>query len=115
MFHNSTLAYIYADIEKQSSYNQSNGNKRNAKAASKQSLREKFQEWEFKVYTNELLVKFPQLISPDEVNKHFSILFYCPDFEYLRHPKFWNTEESVLSPKQRSRNRSRRNSISLVE
>lgn len=43
------------------------------------------------------------------------ILFHNPDFEHLRHPKFWNTEKSTLTNKQRTRNRSRSNSISQAE
>lgn len=43
------------------------------------------------------------------------MLFHNPDFQNLRHPKFWNTEKSTLTEKQRQRNRSRSNSISRVE
>jgi hypothetical protein len=32
----------------------------------------------------------------------------------LRHPKFWNNEASCLSKKQRSRNRTRKNSVSNI-
>ena len=83
--------------------------KRDAKGLAKTTLREKFKLWEQEVYEGELMVKFPDMLSFVEVNRTFMSLFYSPDFEYLRHPKFWNTEESALSPKQRSRNRSRRN------
>ena len=67
------------------------------------------------MYDNELVVKFPDLKSYAESNKFYMILFHNPDFEHLRHPKFWNTEESALTLKERSRNRSRRNSVSQAE
>ena len=44
----------------------------------------------------------------------YKILFHVPDFSSLRHPKFWNNEASILSKKQRSRNRSRKNSVSNI-
>jgi len=78
-------------------------------------LREKFFTWEQSVYEEELLVACPELLSFAEVNKHYMSLFHNLDFVYLRHPKFWNTEESALSAKERSRNRSRKNSVSQAE
>jgi hypothetical protein len=52
------------------------------------------------------------MLSFAEVNAHYMCLFHNLDFVYLRHPKFWNTEESALTAKERSRNRSRKNSVS---
>jgi len=64
------------------------------------------------VYEEELVMQWPELKSFSELNKHYMNLFHNLDFVYLRHPKFWNTEESALTAKERSRNRSRKNSVS---
>lgn len=89
--------------------------KREAKAKQKTSLREKFFRWEEDVFKNELQLKFPDMFSFQETNQQYMLLFHNPDFQFLRHPKFWNTEKCTLTEKQRQRNRSRSNSISRVE
>jgi hypothetical protein len=91
--------------------------KEETKKAQKQkqlSIREKFTKFHRDVFQGVLLDKYPDFHGPQQANQMFKILFHVPDFSSLRHPKFWNNEASILSKKQRSRNRSRKNSVSNI-
>ena len=79
------------------------------------SLRDKFWNWEQYVYDQELVKVYPELKSLVHQNKIYLTLFHQVDFEYLRHPKFWNTGSTALTKKERTRNCSPRNSVSKAE